>query len=79
MIVPPDVFCEIQWKFLLGYSTFRSEFSFEKSSESLQIIEMIFFSITVLLFTMIDETMNISSRGNSGIGFPSIRTDVRSR
>ena len=60
MIAPPYVFCKIQWKLLHGYSTFRSAFSFEKSQESLETIDMISFSITVLIFTMIDEMMNIS-------------------
>jgi hypothetical protein len=75
MIVPPDKFSKVQRKFLFSYSTFRYEFSFEKSPESLQTIDMISFSVDVLSFTVIDETMNVPSRSNTGIRFPSIRTD----
>jgi hypothetical protein len=79
MIVSPDVFSEIQWKLLFGYSTFRHEFSFKNAPESLQTIDTISFSIGVMTFTVIGETMNISSRGNFGKGLPSIRTDRRYR
>ena len=78
MVVSPDVFSEIQGKFLFGYSTFWREFSFKKPPEPFQTIDMISFSVAIVFFTMIDKTMNISSCGNSGISFPSIRTECRS-
>ena len=47
--------------------------------KSLKTINMISFSIWVLFFTMIDETMNVSSCRDASICFPGIRTDNRTR
>ena len=47
------------------------------SPESFQTIDVISLSVTVLFLPMINETMNISSRSNSGIRFPGIRTNRR--
>jgi hypothetical protein len=61
MIVSPYVFCKIPWKFLIGDSAFRCEFSFKEIPESLQTIDMISFSIAVLFFTMSNKTINVHS------------------
>jgi hypothetical protein len=38
MIVSPDIFSEIQEKFLFGYSTFKCGFSFKKSQNPSSLI-----------------------------------------
>jgi len=61
----------------MSYTSFRNQFSFQVIPESFQTIDVITFSITVLFLSVIDETMDITSRSYTGISFSSIRTDDR--
>jgi hypothetical protein len=47
-------------------------FVLKKSPESLQTIDMISFSIAVLFFAVINETVDESSGSDAGIYFPGI-------
>ena len=75
MVVPPDILGEVEREFFSSDSSFRRELPLEVSPEPFESIDMISSSVTIVPFTVVDKTVNVSPGGDPGIGLPGIRTD----
>src|SRR5688572_28591507 len=75
MVVPPDIFRQVQRQTLLANATFGRQPALEVAPESLQAVDMVVAGVTCVPAAVIDQPMDVALGGNAGVARPHVGAD----